>query len=163
MNKHYNSKMTAVYRLATRDEWHDFEAGSSSGGASKETESSAVIRVLKKRIALVDDDIFVRSMFETILASHGFDIVGSMSDGSEIVESIDKMDPIPDVILLDERMPRMSGVEACKIIHAKHPSITIVFLTADESVTERAKEAGASAFLFKPVSVAQLICAMNSL
>ena len=161
MNKQRNIlRLCVVYQLATKDRQPDFQSKSSSEG---EKESSAVVGVLKKRLALVDDDLFVRSMFETVLASHGFDIVASMSDGSEIVESIDKMDPMPDIILLDERMPRMSGVEACKIIHAKHPLISIVFVTADESVTQRAKEAGARAFLFKPVSFSQLISLINSL
>ncbi len=132
-------------------------------GGSGEDKSQTVLGVQKKRVVIVDDDVFVRSMFEKILGTHGFDIVGSMSDGFEIVDSIDKLSPIPDIILLDERMPRMSGTEACGIIHARHPSISIIFVTADESAKERARGAGARAILFKPVSVSQLLHVINSI
>jgi CheY-like chemotaxis protein len=154
-----------VYQIAESDPKPDFfrPTKQRSDGGSSEERSRTSLGVQKKRVVIVDDDVFVRSMFEKILGTHGFDIVGSMSDGFEIVDSIDKMSPIPDIIVLDERMPRMSGTEACGIIHAKHPSISIVFVTADESTKERARRAGARAILFKPVSVSQLLQVINSI
>jgi two-component system, response regulator PdtaR len=115
-----------------------------------------------KRIIVVDDDHGIRNMLQNILKIKGFEVSASFSDGAELVELIDEVDPKPDVILLDERMPRMSGTEASQIIHERYPSISIVFVSADETAKERAKQTGAVAFLKKPVSVADLISLINS-
>lgn len=115
----------------------------------------------KQRIVLVDDDALVRGSFESIVKKFGFELVGAFSDGEEIVKSIDNMNPKPDVIVLDERMPKMSGLEATKIIQTKYPQISIVFVSADETVKERARQAGAKIFLKKPVRVRDLVSALN--
>jgi two-component system response regulator (stage 0 sporulation protein F) len=153
-----------IYQFAERDPQLDFNPTKhSDDGGSSEEKSQAVLGVQKKRVVIVDDDVFVRYMFEKILGTHGFEIAGSMSDGFEIVDSIDKLSPMPDIIVLDERMPRMSGTEACGIIHARYPSISIIFVTADESAKERVRRAGARAILFKPVSASQLLEVINSI
>jgi CheY-like chemotaxis protein len=136
--------------------------GCGAGDSSNNENSQALLGLEKKRIVLVDDDSLVRSMFEKTLVAHGFDVVASMQDGDEIVNTIHRLNPLPDVILLDERMPRMSGVEACKIIHAKYPQISIIFVSADESAKQRSKDAGASGFLSKPVNLKDLLYALDS-
>jgi CheY-like chemotaxis protein len=136
------------------------EQGSSDNSSNEKSQTTVGLQ--KRRVALVDDDLLIRSIFEKILAAHGFEIVASLSDGEEIVRAIDQMDPKPDLILLDERMPRISGVEACRIIHSKYPEISIIFVTADESAKQRAKAVEASAFLSKPVKAKDLISTLNS-
>jgi two-component system, response regulator, stage 0 sporulation protein F len=117
---------------------------------------------LKKRVVVVDDDPLVRSTFENIVKRLGFEILASMRDGQEIVDSIDGMKTKPDVIILDERMPRLTGIETAKIIHSKYPEISIVFVSADETARKGAKEAGAGIFLKKPITVGDLNFALNS-
>ena len=116
----------------------------------------------RKKVALVDDDVLVRTVFEKVLTYNGFEVMASMSDGDEIVKSIDGMSTKPDVVIMDERMPRMSGVEACRIIHSRYPEIRIIFVSADESAKDRASDAGACGFLSKPLSTSDLIFALNS-
>lgn len=118
---------------------------------------------IKKQVAIVDDDPLVRNMFQKILGMNGIDVVAAVSDGSEIVELVDSVKPRPGIVILDERMPKMSGVEACKIIHSKYPDIAIIFVSADQTAEERALAAGAKAFLRKPVSTTKLLALVNSL
>ena len=60
-------------------------------------------------------------------------------------------------------MPKMSGVEACKIIRHEYPGIAVVFVSADDSAEGRAMEAGAKAFLRKPISIPNLVLLISSL
>ncbi|MGI0091507.1 MAG: response regulator [Nitrososphaerales archaeon] len=121
-----------------------------------------IARSHNKRLVLVDDAILVRTVYKRALDLKGFEILAAMSDGTEIVERIDSFDPKPDVILLDERMPRMSGVDACEIIHAKYPEIVMIFVSEDSSSNHKAMDAGAKAFLVKPVSISELADLINS-
>ncbi|MHB1908568.1 MAG: response regulator [Nitrososphaerales archaeon] len=114
----------------------------------------------KRQVAIVDDDPLIRTIFSKVLRMNGLEVVAAVADGADIVELIESSKP--NIILLDERMPRMSGVEACKIIHAKYPDIAVIFVSADQSVEQRALNAGAKAFLKKPVSSEKLIALVNS-
>ena len=115
----------------------------------------------RKRIVIVDDEPNIRSMLQILLKNKGFDVTASLSDGIELVKLIDQIDPKPEVILLDERMPVMSGVDTCKTILGKYPEITIIFVSADESVERNAMQAGAKAFLKKPVSIPDLVALLS--
>ena len=116
----------------------------------------------KKRIVIVDDDQAIRKIYKNALSYFGFDIIDTMSDGSEIVEKIDAMVPRPDVVILDERMPRMSGTEACRRIHASYPDVSVIFVSADSAAEKTALEAGANYFFKKPVSISELARAIES-
>lgn len=153
--------------LAERDELGDKRPTSGMGGMGGGLGREKSVQALKtaqrgKRVVVVDDDHGIRSMLQNLLRLKGFDVSASFSDGAELVALIDEINPRPDTILLDERMPRMSGVDACKVIHERYPSISIIFVSADDSARERAKQAGAVAFLKKPVSAADLISLINS-
>jgi CheY-like chemotaxis protein len=117
----------------------------------------------EKRVVIVDDEAGVRNMLRSLLKIKGYEVSASLSDGAELVDLLDEITPKPNVILLDERMPRMSGVGACKAIHSRHPEITIIFVSADDSAAEKARAAGAKAFLKKPVSVSELMSLLSSL
>ena len=71
------------------------------------------------------------------------------------------MIPRPEVVILDERMPRMSGVDACKRIRSDDPDIAVIFVSADSTVETAALAAGASYFFTKPVSISQLAEAID--
>jgi two-component system, chemotaxis family, chemotaxis protein CheY len=138
-----------------------FGKKSTSSARAAEDSPERGLYAHKKTVAIVDDDILVRSIFERILKINGYVVLGSMSDGQELVDSIEKMQPRPEVILLDERMPKMSGIEACKIVHAKYPSIEIIFVSADDSAKQRAMQAGAKAFIAKPITARELVKALT--
>lgn len=83
--------------------------------------------------------------------------MGSAFDGAEAVKLFDRLNPRPDVLLMDYRMPIKDGVTATKEIRTIDPASKIIFLSADETAREHALKAGAISFLIKPVRFAQLL------
>ncbi|MHA1940887.1 MAG: response regulator [Candidatus Hodarchaeales archaeon] len=112
---------------------------------------------------MVEDDIDIVLLFEKILISKGHNILGKAGDGEEAVKLVNELDQNPEIILMDHRMPRMSGLEATKIILQKYPLCKIIFISADLNIKGQALEAGAQSFLVKPVSITLMLNTINSL
>ena len=87
----------------------------------------------------------------------GFDVIGSAFDGAEAVKVFNSLNPRPDVLLMDYRMPVKDGVTATMEIQSIDPTSKIIFLSADETAREQAMKAGAISFLIKPVRFTQLM------
>jgi DNA-binding NarL/FixJ family response regulator len=114
------------------------------------------------RVLVADDQPLMRAAFEmTLRTEEDIDLVGEASDGLEAVEQARRL--LPDVILMDVRMPGMDGVEATRILAAEDRTTKILILTTfdiDEYVIE-AIRAGASGFLLKDVRPSELIEAIR--
>ncbi|WP_243844351.1 response regulator transcription factor [Salinibacterium sp. ZJ454] len=114
------------------------------------------------RVLVVDDQELVRGGFRLILERHGFDVVGEAGDGVEAVQLAGVHHP--DVVLMDIRMPRLDGIEAtAQLMAGPDPRPRVLALTTfdlDEYVY-RAVRAGASGFLLKDVSPADLVHAVT--
>lgn len=113
------------------------------------------------RVVVVDDQELVRSGFALILERAGLEVVGEAADGLEAVDLVAATGP--DVALMDVRMPRLDGIEATRRIAADHPATKVLALTTfdlDEYVYA-AVRAGASGFLLKDVSPADLVHAVG--
>ena len=110
------------------------------------------------RVLLCDDQALVRDGFRMILnAQEEIEVVGEASDGAEAVELTKRL--LPHVVLMDVRMPGTDGIEATRRISASGVESRVLILTTfdlDEYVYE-ALRAGASGFLLKDVTAAQLI------
>ncbi|MCA8930490.1 MAG: response regulator, partial [Alphaproteobacteria bacterium] len=104
------------------------------------------------RVLLVDDHSLYLEGLRNLLAARGFQVVGAASDGIEAQEQAAALRP--DLILMDVQMPRCDGVEATRLIKARHPEIKIVMLTmaAEGEVLFDALKAGASGYLLKSVT-----------
>lgn len=113
------------------------------------------------RVVVADDQELVRSGFALILQRGGLDVVGEAADG---VEALDVSRSCrPDVVLMDVRMPRLDGIEATRQLVAAQPEVRVLALTTfdlDEYVYG-AVRAGASGFLLKDVSPADLVHAVG--
>lgn len=94
---------------------------------------------------------------------NGFQVIASAYDGMEAVDTYSKLNPKPDIILMDYRMPMKDGVTATQEIRQMNPVCKIIFLSADETARESAMLAGASSFLIKPVRFAHLLQAINTI
>jgi two-component system NarL family response regulator len=91
-----------------------------------------------------------------------FHIVGEAEDGSSALELFRKL--VPDITLMDLRMPGMNGVETTAAIHKEFPDARVIMLTTydgDEDIY-RALEAGAQGYVLKQASADELIAAINA-
>ncbi|MFI6855619.1 response regulator [Streptomyces sp. NPDC050416] len=113
------------------------------------------------RVVVADDQELVRSGFALILdVQPDIEVVAEAGDGAEAVEAVRRH--APDVALLDVRMPRMDGIEACRSISAASDCRTVMLTTfdSDEYVYD-ALHAGASGFLLKDVRRDDLVHAVR--
>jgi len=108
------------------------------------------------RTLLVDDHALFRDGVASLLLAWGHEVVGQASDGAEATDMPDERSP--EVVLMDVRMPNVSGLEATAQIKQKHPEIAIVMLTVSEEEADlfRAIKAGAQGYLLKNLEAPQL-------
>ena len=116
------------------------------------------------RVLLVDDQQLVRTGFRMILADEdGIEVVGEAANGKEAIEAAGAL--VPDVVVMDVRMPVMDGVEATRRLAASEPGagpkvLVLTTFDADEHVVE-ALRAGASGFLLTDVDPADFVRAIR--
>lgn len=110
------------------------------------------------RILIAEDERDIRDLITFTLRFAGHEVLVT-SNGEEALETALK--EVPDLILLDVRMPRMTGYEACKQIKAneKTGQIPVVFLSAkgQEAEVQTGIEAGAQEYILKPFAPDQLV------
>jgi DNA-binding NarL/FixJ family response regulator len=115
------------------------------------------------RLLVVDDDPLVRSALVLMLGGQpDLVVVGEAGDGREALRRVDELQPA--VVLMDIRMPRMSGLEATKALHARPDPPHVIVLTtfdADEHVVG-ALAAGADGFLLKDTPPPQILRAIRA-
>jgi len=115
------------------------------------------------RVLLVDDQPLLRTGFRLVLgAETDVDVVGEAGDGVEGVELARRL--LPDVVLMDIRMPRLDGVAATRqIVAAKLPVRVLILTTFDlDEYVVGALRAGASGFLAKDVPAEDLVTAIRT-
>jgi DNA-binding NarL/FixJ family response regulator len=104
------------------------------------------------RTMIVDDHALFRRGLEMVLEEEqDIELVGQASDGAEAVERA--AEALPDIVLMDIRMPRSSGIEATRAMKAAAPSTKIVILTISDEEADlfEAIRAGASGYLLKDI------------
>jgi len=115
------------------------------------------------RTLIVDDHALFRRGLEIVLVSEpDIEVVGEASDGTEAVEKAGES--LPDVVLMDVRMPRSSGLEACRAIKETAPSAKIVILTMSDEEEDlfEAIRAGASGYLLKDIPLDEVAEAVRA-
>jgi len=115
------------------------------------------------RVIIADDQALFRRGLRAVLADEpGIEIVAEAEDGEEAVAKAEEL--APDVILMDVRMPKVTGIEAARAVHALAPTTKILMVTVsdeDEDLFEAVK-AGASGYLLKEISVEQVADAIRA-
>lgn len=115
------------------------------------------------KVMIVEDQKMVRQSLEIILNNKpDITVVGTAEDGEQAVANCARL--LPDIILLDIRMPNMNGVSACRIIKQNHPNIKIIVLTTfdDDEYVFNAIKYGASGYILKGNSVEELVNAVKT-
>jgi two-component system NarL family response regulator len=115
------------------------------------------------KVLIVDDHALFRRGLQMVLENEGdIEVVGEASDGHEAVERAEKT--TPDVVLMDVRMPKRSGIEATRAIKDVLPSTKILMLTISDEEADlyEAIKAGASGYLLKEISIEEVANAIRS-
>ena len=109
------------------------------------------------RVVVVDDHQIVRDGLVALLgALDGIEVVGTAADGKEAVHVVTETDP--DVVIMDIQMPELDGIEATRFITGRQPAPRVVMLTMneDDDTVLSAIRAGASGYLLKGSSAAEV-------
>ncbi|MGC0252550.1 response regulator transcription factor [Pseudactinotalea sp. Z1748] len=114
------------------------------------------------RVLVVDDDAMVRQLLRTIIEQADLSVVADVGDGDEVIPAVHKHHP--DVVVMDLRMQRVSGVEATRSVMALPDPPGVIALTSfdSEDVILEAVHAGAHGFLAKDADPAEIITAIRS-
>ena len=115
------------------------------------------------RVLIVDDQTLVRQGVRSLLAlAEGIEVVGEAGDGRQAVELIPQIRP--DVVLMDMRMPVMSGLEALQSLARSNNLPPTIILTTfdDDQLVLAGLKAGAKGYLLKDVSLEQLVSAIQT-
>lgn len=112
-------------------------------------------------VLLVDDDKYLQEMYSSIFPIQNINIVAQAYDGIQAIDVYSSLETKPDIVLMDQRMPRMDGIAATKYLLDMDPEAKVIFLSADDSLKSIALNSGASMFLSKPVSMQNLIDSIN--
>ena len=115
------------------------------------------------KILIADDQELIRESLKIILDMNSdIKVVGLAEDGQKVLEQLEKN--LPDIILMDIRMPELDGVLCTKIVKEKYPDVKIIILTTfdDDEYVFYALKYGASGYLLKGCSVQELTSAIHT-
>jgi len=113
-----------------------------------------------RRVVIAEDEALIRLDLAEMLAEEGYDVVGQAGDGETAVALAEEHRP--DLVVLDVKMPRLDGIAAAQRI-AEQRIAPVVILTAfsQRELVERARDAGAMAYLVKPFTKDDLVPAVE--
>jgi two-component system chemotaxis response regulator CheY len=116
----------------------------------------------KKRILIVDDSFYMRTMLKNMLLDAGYDVVGEAPDGKTALQMA--KDLIPDLVTLDVILPDNTGLDVLKGIKQENADIKVVIVSAvgQEVIMNEAAEYGALQYIIKPFSEDKVLEALNS-
>jgi two-component system nitrate/nitrite response regulator NarL len=114
------------------------------------------------RVLLIDDHALVRNGIAELLRSRGIQVVASVSSGEEGVRRASEL--FPDIILLDVRMPGMSGIETVSRLRASGSAVPVLMLTMshEDADLRAALRAGAQGYLLKDMEPEDLVPALEA-
>lgn len=113
-------------------------------------------------VLIVDDEPSLQFFYEQVLIMNGFEVVGIANNGIEAVSMFKSFSNKPKVILMDQRMPEMSGIEASRIILQIDNRVKVIFISADASIKEEAISIGVFLFIDKIFTIDELVDAINN-
>ena len=113
-----------------------------------------------RRVVVAEDEVLIRMDLAEMLGEEGYDVVGQAGDGATAVDLAEQLRP--DLVILDVKMPVLDGIAAAEQI-ASQRIAPVVILTAfsQRDLVERARDAGAMAYLVKPFTKEQLVPAIE--
>ena len=117
-------------------------------------------RAVPRRVVIAEDEALIRMDLAEMLEEEGYDVVGQAGDGQKAIELAQELRP--DLVILDVKMPILDGIAAAEQIAGERIA-PVVILTAfsQRDLVERARDAGAMAYLVKPFTRTDLVPAIE--
>ncbi|MEO5664810.1 MAG: response regulator [Nocardioides sp.] len=124
------------------------------------TDPATVSPPAPRRVVIAEDEALIRMDLAEMLAEEGYDVVGQAGDGQKAIELAQELRP--DLVILDVKMPILDGISAAEQIAGERIA-PVVILTAfsQRELVERARDAGAMAYLVKPFTRTDLVPAIE--
>lgn len=114
----------------------------------------------RPRVVVAEDEALIRMDLVEMLDEEGYDVVGQADDGEKAVALA--TDLRPDLVILDVKMPRLDGIAAAEqIARARIAPVVILTAFSQRDLVERARDAGAMAYLVKPFDQTDLVPAVE--
>jgi two-component system, response regulator PdtaR len=114
------------------------------------------------RLVVVDDDGDLARELAGLFSDVGYEVSGVATAAREGIDLVEQT--MPDVVLMDVKMPGMSGTEAAGVLRRQHPGVPVVLLSAyaDEGIVKAAREADVAAYLVKGCTATELLSTVGS-
>ena len=113
-----------------------------------------------RRVVIAEDEVLIRMDLAEMLGEEGYDVVGQAGDGQRAIELAEELRP--DLVILDVKMPVLDGIAAAeRIAGARIAPVVILTAFSQRDLVERARDAGAMAYLVKPFSKSDLVPAIE--
>jgi AmiR/NasT family two-component response regulator len=114
----------------------------------------------RRRVVIAEDEALIRMDLAEMLAEEGYDVVGQAGDGARAVELAEEHRP--DLVILDVKMPVLDGIAAAeRIARARIAPVVILTAFSQRELVDRARDAGAMAYLVKPFNRSDLVPAIE--
>ena len=114
----------------------------------------------RRRVVIAEDEALIRLDLAEMLVEEGYDVVGQAEDGERAVELAFELRP--DLVILDVKMPRLDGIAAAeRIASARLAPVVILTAFSQRDLVDRARDAGAMAYLVKPFDETDLVPAIE--
>ena len=114
-------------------------------------------------VFIVEDDRMIIETYREILRIYGFEVIGWSYNGEEAIKKFKDMNPRPDVIIMDHRLPMKNGIETTQDILQIDPHARVLFVSADLTARSPALANGAVGFLRKPFELKEFVSTIRQL
>ena len=114
----------------------------------------------KLRVVVAEDEALIRLDLVEMLKEAGYDVIGQAGDGQKAIELTEEL--TPDLVVMDIKMPKLDGISAAeKIAGARLAPVVILTAFSQKDLVEKARDAGAMAYLTKPFTINDLMPAIE--
>ena len=127
---------------------------------SEEQEAALEAAAPRRRVVVAEDEAIIRLDIVEILREAGYDVVGEAGDGESAVRLVEEMQP--DLVVMDVKMPVLDGISAAERIgRARLAPVVLLTAFSQRELVDRARDAGAMAYVVKPFTSADLLPAVE--
>ena len=128
--------------------------------AAPQAEPARTATQPRRRVVVAEDEAIIRLDVVEVLTEAGYDVVGEAGDGEAAVRLVEETSP--DLVVMDIKMPVLDGISAAERIgRARLAPVVLLTAFSDRELVDRARDAGAMAYVVKPFSAADLLPAVE--